>query len=322
MPHSDPSGLIRNVIEYSTPGQTNWTKPAGLVSVEVYCLGAGGGGASGRRGAANTNRPGGSGGNGGNYVYAQYEAFELAGTVQVTVGQGGVGGPVQTLNNSNGNNGNAGGASSFGSLASAKGGTGGTGGGDGAFVNTPSPNYITSWPSASPYHALGGRGGAGITNTNNSFSADGNPNNGASTDKKPAGGGGGTGISLTNQTDQPAGIGKGGIIYVNQTGNTNWNQIAFQTAGTGHTQGAAGANGFTINNVKAKIVDGSTLYFGTSGAGGAFGNTAGTVAGGFGGGGGPGAGGGGGGGSTNGAVSGRGGDGGHGWVIIVEYIQP
>lgn len=320
MPHRDPSGLIREVKIYTSGTQT-WTKPAGLVYVEVYALGGGGGGGSGRRGAADTNRSGGGGGNGGNYHHGVFQGVQLAGTYSVTAGAGGIGGPVQTVNNTNGNPGFSGGDSSFGNLVIAKGGNGGGGGINGTNINTLPPNNIDSHPSSSITAKFGGRGGSGVT-VFISASTYGFPATGPADVKTSSGGGGGTGISLTNATTpQQTNAGQGGVVYVSQYANQNWNQVAYQAVGTAQNQGAAGANGIAppATNV---LTQGVSLFFGTGGAGGGFGNTAGTVAGGFGGNGGPGAGGGGGGASTNGAVSGKGGNGGNGWVIVVEYIQP
>lgn len=321
MPHRDPSGLVREVKIYTSGTQT-WTQPAGLVYIEVYALGGGGGGGSGCRNAPNTERSGGSGGNGGNYAHGVFQATQLANSYPINVGNGGPGGPVQTVNNSAGNNGIPGGESSFGTLVRAKGGNGGSGGPIGGdYIQTLSPNYLNSNPSGSATHKFGGRGGAG-NSVLGSFSTYGLPTTSTSNLKTSAGGGGGTGISATNATTpQNPNAGTPGVVYVSQHANQNWNQVAYQVTGTAQNQGASGANG--INPPAANVLtQGTSLYFGGGGAGGGFGNTAGTIAGGFGGNGGWGAGGGGGGASTNGAVSGKGGNGGTGWVIVVEYIQP
>jgi hypothetical protein len=281
MPHRDPSGLIREVKVY-TSGSSTWTKPAGLVFIEVHALGGGGGGGSGRRGADNTDRCGGSGGNGGNYAHGIFQAAQLASSYTVNVGGTGFGGPVQTINNTNGNNGIEGGESSFGTLVRAKGGNGGAGGAQSGTVATISQNYINTNPSSSVTSMIGGRGGRGLSQYTGAFSTFGEPADGSANPKACPGGGGGTGLGPAGQTGHQTESGRPGIVFVSQYANQNWNQVAYRVTGTGQNQGASGANGINppADNV---IVQGSSLHFGGGGAGGAHGNQAGTVAGGFGG---------------------------------------
>ncbi len=63
------SGMIKHNIvtgsqkmqKFTTPGNTTWTKPAGITMVYIECIGGGGGGGGGQ----GYNREGAAGGGGG-----------------------------------------------------------------------------------------------------------------------------------------------------------------------------------------------------------------------------------------------------------------
>ncbi len=92
---------------------TNWTVPAGVTSVAVFCVGGGGSGA----GDYTSMNHSGSGGNGGVVTITQYLPVTPGTIIQIAVGAGGTGGV-------NGN-GRIGSSSSFGSLVASAGGYGG-----------------------------------------------------------------------------------------------------------------------------------------------------------------------------------------------------
>lgn len=101
-------------------GSGTWTRPDGVVTVRVFCIGGGGGSGA----SATTNAGGGSGGGGGEYVEG---VVTVSGNITVTIGGGGAG-----ASSGSGLAGSPGGNSSFGSLIVANGGTGGIGGIPGA----------------------------------------------------------------------------------------------------------------------------------------------------------------------------------------------
>lgn len=108
---------------FASAGSSNFTVPAGIVSIEALVIGGGGaGGASGTTGQA------GAGGHGGGMAAGRY-AVTPAQVLAVTVGAGGT--PTST-------NGGAGGSSSLGALLSATGGGGGLGGDGGAATQSGS----------------------------------------------------------------------------------------------------------------------------------------------------------------------------------------
>ena len=109
---SKPSG--RQVITYSTPGVTAFTKASypNATHAKIRVVGAGGGG-----GGATLDAYRGAGGGGGGYAEETVALSSLAASVNVTVGSGGAGGSFGT--------GSTGGTSSFGSLLICTGGSGG-----------------------------------------------------------------------------------------------------------------------------------------------------------------------------------------------------
>lgn len=113
-----------NVQEFSTPGTSTWTKPAGARLIHVVAHGGGGGGGSGRRRASGETAAtgGGGGGSGGRRVEAWVLAASVTDAVTVTIGAGGTGGAARTTDGTNGASGTAGGETSFGSFVFAVGG--------------------------------------------------------------------------------------------------------------------------------------------------------------------------------------------------------
>jgi len=257
-----------------------WTKPAGAKLVRVRAIGGGGGGGSGRLGGTPTYS-GGSGGAGGASSEEVFNAAGLTSTVTVTVGVGGAGGAGQTTTFTDGNPGVSGGVSSFGSYLKANGGPAGAGG------NMGSPATPTG--GAGQYN--GGDGGL-------SGPFAGQPGGTAVLGGSGGGGGGSTDGSSVSYLG-----GAGGTLsyYGDNSG---------ATGGSG--PGVAGGAGYTA---------GATTYTnGGGGGGGAYGHT--TSAGGNGGAGGLYGGGGGGGGSANNTkiISGAGGKGGDGMVLVITYF--
>ena len=98
----------KNYQEFTSPGSSTFTVPAGVTKVRAIVIGAGGGGG---------HSPGaGSGGAGGGFAMGEYTVTPGQ-NISVTVGSGG----------SYGTAGSSGSSSSFGSFCSATGGGGGDG---------------------------------------------------------------------------------------------------------------------------------------------------------------------------------------------------
>jgi len=180
-----------------------WTKPSGLVYVNVKVIGGGGGG-----GAFTLNDIGGGGGGGGGVSEKTILDVSLAATVAVTVGTGGAGAVLPA------NDGAAGNTSSFGAHCTASGGSGATsvnGGASGVgssgdlnYALGPGHNSV-SYPS---FNGCGGNGGGpgGKGAITTVAGADGSPYGGG-------GGGGFNGISDTN-----GGAGAAGVVIVENWG--------------------------------------------------------------------------------------------------------
>jgi hypothetical protein len=93
--------------EYTASG--TWTKPSGLLFIEVLLVGGGGGGGSGARMASGVITRGGGGAGAGGCVYFTIDAASLGSTVDYTVGAGGTGGAGRTVDATSGVVGGAGG---------------------------------------------------------------------------------------------------------------------------------------------------------------------------------------------------------------------
>ena len=96
---------------------TTWTKPTGLVFIELMLCGAGGGGASGSRRASGVASRGGSGGASGGCILYYIEEANLGATETITIGAGGIAGPVVLTDDTDGTNGGNGGTTTFGTVA-------------------------------------------------------------------------------------------------------------------------------------------------------------------------------------------------------------
>lgn len=303
-----------------TSGSGTWTKPSGVKSVYVICVGGGGGGGGGKSAAAGTVRCGGTGGGGGAYVARMFAASVLGATESYSVGAGGGGGAGGT--SSNGSAGTAGGNSTFGSTKcvaygggggalgaaadrSGAGGGGSAGVGDNGAAAADSTGGIPaltagafgiSGQGAGGNNAgvgasaeYGGGAGGGVTATAVS-------KNGGSSIFAAGGGGSGGGINAGNSA---GGGGDGGAA----------NSFTNGGGGSGGSAGSAGSAGAAGTN---------TVICGSGGGGGG-GSTGGGANAKGGAGGAPGGGGGGGGGCTQTNTGGAGGDGANGLIVVLSW---
>lgn len=294
--------------EYSA--SATWTKPAGLVFIEVVLCGSGGGGASGSRRASGVVSRGGSGGAGGGCIVYVIEEANLAATETITIGAGGTAGPQVTANDTDGTLGGQGGTTTFGTVAMVEilGGTGGAfnlGGSTYFWNNGVVPNPALWMVVGAAGATSSGSGGNGDQSENQT------PFNGLLITGARATDGGGINTSNT------AGLGGvGNALY-------DRNVVLSAIAAGGTVPGGSGGNGidnysniFTSGPLMQATGNIGTLHYGTSaGAGGASA---------VGGGGNAGisglccSGGAGGGASRNGANSGPGGAGSQGLIKILE----
>jgi len=311
LPANNPSGgggTLTQTLRQYVSGAT-WTKPSGLVFIEVLCLGAGGGGASGGQFGSTIAAPGGGGGGAPSLVWTQVMAASLGATETVTIGAGGTGGTPQLTASTVGNNGGAGGNTSFGAHCVALGGLGATNrtGGGSRQIQSHTPAYAWgSFPGCEGRNAsaAGGQGSSGNSQSLNPVFGDQVVNLlGA-----PSGGG--------NTTANAIGLGAQGNQYILSNGSTT---TRIQGGG------AAGSNGFngTDNAVDRMVWPPRIAALSPSyklGVSGGSGSSSITGTGGNGGNGGlyggPGSGGGG---TRNGNASGAGGNGAGGLCFVIEY---
>ena len=230
-----------NYQEFTSSG--TWTKPAGVTTVYVECVGGGGGGGSGRRDATTASRRGGGGGAGGAFVHQWFEAADLASTVSITVGAGGAGGAAVTTNTTSGEIGAAGGDSSFGSHVFTGTATGGLNG-----TTSIVPN---SQAAAVSFKALNN------VNAGNGGSTGG----GSSTVWGGAGGGGGVGAAA-NSTGAVSGgtAGISRLLASSTPGATAGNN------GTANEGGGGGGGSYTT--ATAGMAGGNGAFPGGGGGGG------------------------------------------------------
>lgn len=279
-----PSGGGATVDKQVFTASGTWTKPAGVTTCMVICVGGGGGGGSGRRGAAGTARGGGGGGAAGGLATVVVAASDLGATETITVGAAGTGGAAVTADSTNGAAGGAGGASSmgtgaFGTVCRAS----GAGAGSGGSTSTASGDSGIS----SGYTDIPSGGGNGNTS--------GAGSNGSTNPASRAGtGGGGGGPATSSDTVGAGGAGGTNTVLGNSAGGTAGTS-AGGAGGVGPSRGFVGLGG---GGGGGSI----TGAGGTGGAGGAYGG-----------------GGGGGGGSLNGNNSGAGGAGGAGVVVVISW---
>lgn len=256
-----------------------WTKPSGLVSVEVQLFASGGGGGSGTVGAAGTIRLAGASGATGCGIISKFRAADLPSSVTITVGAGGIGGAPSSTTVPN--PGGTGGTTSFGTLLSLAGGTGGT------TTSAPTALFTTS-----TFELMGGNNGVGSNSTGGGGSAGANSPNLLPSPSSGAGGG----ISTTNTTfNGGAGGSRTGIYRPDYTAATAAaGQNANLCTGTYFGQPlSGGAGGGQANGAVPGVSGGSALGLCGAGAGGGASNT--------------------------GLTSGAGGNGFRGCIIVIEY---
>lgn len=138
-----------------------YTKPTGLLSCIVECVGGGAGG--GGCAAANNNEvANASGGGAGGYCRKTFQDSELSATVTVTIGSGGNGGVAGNNNGTNGGN------TSFDTLLIANGGTNGFGAASGFFVFS---GGVGGTATGGDINCNGGYGGDGFFSTHSTVYA-------------------------------------------------------------------------------------------------------------------------------------------------------
>lgn len=302
-----------------------WTKPTGVVLVEVILIGGGGGGGSGRKGNSATHRRGGSGGGGGHVSYHAFIPSFLDASMTIDIGAGGGGGAAQTAGSTNGNDGNDGGNTRFLGASSgtifliAGGGKKGLGGGNDGTNAVVGGQGGSTWGGTNQTSGDGQYGGGGIG---------GNGGDGATSGGAAEYGGGGGGGTIPNNTVKDGGgsvyggaggAAGGGSAAANNTAHTAGVGGKTQNYGTGGG-GSAGASGGANAGGNGSSPT-YTRWGGDGGGGGGAGinGTADTSGGNGGNGGNYGGGGGGGGCATGTGNSGAGGNGAGGLAIIIAH---
>lgn len=300
-------GISANIQTFVANG--TYTKPAGAKSIQVICVGAGGGGSGGSaNNGSNTN--GSSGGGCGAVTFFYADASIIGATETVTVGAGGSGGAGVAAVNTSGASGGNGTASSFGNWIQAGGGGGGPSGGSSAGAGGGSFSSASGNTAGLPSttgNAISGQGTSTLSASSEyGGAASGNTtaSGGSSIFGCGAGGGGGQGNSGNG--------GAGGTVGAYTAGGGGAGGISSSSAPTAGTAGKA-------NSVLKKGYGGE----GGGGGGGSAGAGGVSVGGAGGAGGGPGGGGGGGGSFTQGDnthLTGAGGPGAGGQVTIITYF--
>jgi len=241
-------------IEVITVTQT-WTKPEGLISVEVTVFGGGGGGAGGGGRRAFIPRSGG-GGQGGGISVQTFAAGDLTDTVLCTIGAGGAGG-ASSNGQQYGNPGQDGGDTSFGAYLSANGGDlgssqsgGGSGEGEGGLEDGGDGGDGNSGPGSGPNpgdpgedvtYAGGGGGGSGAPNNSTGSIEAAQP--GGDSGSALGGSGGATAYSAAaNATGGNGTAGQNGADFGGGAGGGAGGSATAMVNGTG-TGGAGGAGG-------------------------------------------------------------------------------
>jgi hypothetical protein len=250
--------IIATVQQFTTPGTTSWTAPAGVSAIEVLVV-AGGGGGGGTQ-----ETPAGGGGGGGGLIYRNNYTVTPGSAYTVTVGSGGAGGVGRAVGTNGGNSvfdtltAIGGGGGGFYSGASAAGGSGG----GAAWRGTTS---IGSSGTANQGNAGGsvlqtgnlqgcaGGGGAGGPGSNSAGQSGGGGGPGLPFDISgrmtyyAAGGGGGGGFGQT-----PGGVGGSGGSEVGgqggygiATGQNGFNAVVNTGSGGGGAGGDNPTDGYT-----------------------------------------------------------------------------
>ena len=295
----ESGGSYSRVVQQLTTSDT-WTKPTGLIMLQVICIGGGGGGSSGSKQAEGVASLAGPGGSPGCIAWHNFIETDLSATENYVIGAGGAGGASVSVNSTTQNAGSDGGDSSFSTLVVAKAGKGATTSSGGQSV-TSNNVPVTNLP------VLGGgsrssSGGAGSAATSNSLNYP----------WTHGGGGGGGGVTSANV----ANIGNSGArLYDNTMTLSATNGRVVNTDGG---DGVAGAMNRILLNFKNAGVMAAVVFYSTSGGGGG-GSIIGNAGRGGDGGNYGGAGGGGGAARNDVGNSGRGGNGSAGCVILIEH---
>lgn len=205
-----------------------FTKDANLVSLIVYCVGAGGGGGGSNGLATAANSQGAAGGGGGGVAVKVLMDSELGATSNVVVGIGGTGGASWVGAGGTGSNSSF--ANSSGGLIVGQGGGGATGatagapgGASGGDLNVTGGDGHQGLGNgvalAVSLSGAGGASGLGFGTPGNSVRS---PANGISGDLY--GGGGGGSASSNNTTApvlKPGGAGANGVVWIKEFYYTN-----------------------------------------------------------------------------------------------------
>lgn len=308
MPASSLGALSYNLVEFTSSG--TWTKPSGLIGIELIIITSGGGGASGSRTATNTVSRAGSSGGGGAVLCVYIPADDLSSTESVTIGAGGSGGASVTADDTNGSSGTSGGTTSFGPhfiLLGADGASSSTPGQGTQSVETPAGyikhGYLFVGPSGRTSSSLGSAGRASAISSAVTLYSWQGPSEGGGVSSSNFASAGGIGTELYNLAG-----------------------LANTPAARGALGGGAGGDGvdnwgdgMTIGPIMLSVGLTGTVHLGSSGGGGGSSiNSAGGAAGAPGD---YGSGGAGGGASRNGYNSGAGGAGASGAIKVLEIRQ-
>jgi len=293
-----------------------WTKPAGLLFLEVICIGAGGGGASGAKRASGTAAIAGGGASGGSIAWESLRENQLGSTEVYTVGAGGNGGASVTTNSTAQSNGSGGGNTFFGSATNTTAKCRADGGAGAFTVNAGaarSTANIAGDTSISRVTGLPCQAGAAASGTGLGGFAATAQNTGAVWNTIYGGGSGG---GITSANAASAG-GAGSRFYSDAVAN-----LSSLNGGAIDTNGGDGVNNWFIRipfmigfNKYSNVIN---VGYGTPGGGGGSSITGNAGRGGDGGLYGA-AGGGGGSARDNVGNSGRGGNGANGCIILIEH---